>query len=238
MNLANKTFLITGASRGIGNALAKALDKEGANLILVARKTENIDLDSKHLRVNADLTHDTDLERLSKTLAQTPIDALLNVAGIGIYKPLEELKKEDLKLSLDINVVAPFALTKNLLANLQKSEMALVLTIGSGGGVMPLKNRSAYCASKFGLRGLILSLAEEFKGKKPHFCLITLGSTITTFAGKSIVEQESALKSGKAAFPVEWVANKLVEIIKNSDRETEITLYPGEQGFGEWKKTL
>lgn len=66
--------------------------------------------------------------------------------------------------------------------------------------------------------------------------MITLGSTKTTFAGKSIEEQDKKIANGEAIFPVEWVANKLVEIIKNPDRKYEIVLYPGDEGFGMWKK--
>ena len=93
-----------------------------------------------------------------------------------------------------------------------------------------------YCATKFALRGWTLSLAEEFKEKFPRFFLITLGSTLTNFSGKSIEEKKKEMAVGRAYFPVEWVANKLVEIIKNDNRETETTLFPGDYGFGTWKK--
>ncbi len=228
--------MITGASRGIGYALAKSFQNENAKLILVARDTNSINLDSRHLKIDCDLTNEGGLKRLIDAIGDTQIDVLINNAGVGIYKSLQDLSKADVMSSLILNLVVPFELTKNLLTNLQKSDLSLVLNIGSGAGVMPFKNRSAYCASKFGLRGLTLSLAEEYDQKKPHFCLITLGSTITTFAGKSIPDQETALKQGKAAFPVAWVAAKLVEIIKDPDREKEIVLYPGDQGFGVYTK--
>lgn len=231
MDLSGKIFLITGVSKGIGNALAKRLDAEGANLILVSRNTKNIGLDPKHTLINADLTKKEDIRNLLEEIANIQIDALLNVAGVGFYKPLENLTEDNFRESLDLNLIAPFVLTKGLYKNLEKSELSLILSIGSGAGVMPFKNRSAYTASKFGLRGMVLSLAEEFESRKPHFCLITLGSTITTFGGKSIEKQEKDSKSGKkVAFPVDWLANKLIEIIKDTKRKTEIVLYPFEYG--------
>lgn len=236
MDLSRKTVLITGASRGIGYALAQLLDAEGANLILVARTTDNLDFGPKHLKVNCDLSTEAGLHKLIAIVGKSQVDVLVNNAGVGIYKPMEGLTRADLESSLQLNLVAPFELTRQLMTNLRQSDLSLVLTIGSGAGVMPFKNRSVYCASKFGLRGLMLSLAEEYAHTKPHFCLITLGSTITTFAGKSISDQETALKQGKAAFPVAWVAAKLVEIIKDPDWQVEITLYPGDQGFGVYTK--
>lgn len=187
----------------------------------------------RHQIIIADLTSKSDIHRLLKKVSRTPLDALLNDAGIGVYKSLETLSEKDFEESVDLNLIAPFILTKHLHKNLVNSALSLVLNIGSGAGVMGFKDRSAYCASKFGLRGMVLSLAEEYQNRKPHFCLITLGSTITSFGGKNITEQKRLLKEGKATFPVAWLADKLVSIIKNPNRDTEIFLYPSEQGFGE-----
>lgn len=164
------------------------------------------------------------------------LDVLVNVAGIGVYKNLPDVSFEDWSNSFSINVTAPFLLTKNLLLLLQKAKDSLLLNIGSGTGTIPMRGRSTYCATKFALRGWTLSLAEEFETKNPRFCLITLGSTITNFSGMTIEEKEKEHAKGKAYFPVEWVANKLVEIIKDDNRQTEITLFPGDFGFGTWKK--
>jgi len=112
----------------------------------------------------------------------------------------------------------------------------LVLSIGSGAGVIPMRGRSIYCSTKYALRGLSLSFNEEYQDMNPSFCLITLGSTLTAFGPMSLEEKQTAANSGKAYFPVDWVANKLVEIINDTDREDEIVLYPSEHGFGDWKK--
>lgn len=158
------------------------------------------------------------------------------MAGIGIYKSLDELEVEDLEKSLSVNVTAPFFLIKLLYKKLQVSDLGLVLSIGSGAGTMPFSRRSAYCTSKYALRGLSLSLSEEHESQKPEFCLITLGSTMTTFGGKSIEEQQKKIENGNAIFPVEYVAKELVKIIEDDKRDPEIILYPSEHGFGEWKK--
>lgn len=236
ISLNNKTILLTGASKGIGLELAKQLDKEGANLILVGRTFQNKDLGRNHKYIEADLIKMEDVAKFRKELNGIKVDVLINTAGVGIYRSLEELTLEDFYYTQQLNLMVPFLLTKAVLDDLKNSDIGLVLNIGSGAGTMPFKNRSAYCASKYGLRGMSLSLSEEFKNRKPTFCLITLGSTKTTFGGKSIEEQERKIANGEAIFPVEWVANKLVEIIKDPNREDEIILYPGNEGFGVWKK--
>lgn len=233
-----KNILLTGASKGIGLELSKQLHAEGANLILVGRTFQNKDLGNNHKYIEADLTKMEDIDKFRKELVDTKIDILINMAGVGIYKSLEELTLEDFYYTQQVNLMVPFLLIKAVLDDLKNSDIGLVLNIGSGAGTMPFINRSAYCASKYGLRGLSLSLSEEYKDKKPSFCLITLGSTKTTFGGKTIEEQDKKIANGEAVFPVEWVAKKLIEIIKNPKREEEIVLYPGNEGFGVWKKPV
>lgn len=226
MNLKNKTILLTGATGGIGSALAKQLTKEGANLMLVSKEN------------GFDLTKKGEVEKLIDDIKNKydQLDLIINCAGVGVYKSLTEITLEEWEYSFKLNVEAQFLLIQGLLSLLQKSPESLLLTIGSGAGVIPMKNRSLYCATKFALRGFILSLAEEFEGKKPKFCLITLGSTLTNFAGIPVEVKMKKFKEGSAYFTPEWVAEKLVEIIKDNNRQTEIVLYPGDFGFGTWKK--
>lgn len=227
IDLKDKTILITGANGGIGSILASILQKEDANLIL---------LGGDNCQYNVDLADKKQVHSFINTLGETKIDAIINVAGIGIYKSILDLTEDEWEQSLNVNLTAPFLLTKHLIKNLKDSDISLVMNVGSGMGVIPVKDRTAYCSSKFGLRGLTLSLVEEYKESKPHFCLITLGSTITNFGGSSAEDKQKHAKDGKAYFPVEFVANKLVEIIKNENRDVEYTLYPGDYGFGKWVK--
>lgn len=236
MNLNNKTILLTGASGGIGSVLAEKLAKEKANLLLVGRKFKKKNLELPHIYIEADLTTKEGISQLRNTLKNYSVDVLVNMAGVGIYKSFEDYTPDDFYYSLQVNLMLPFSITKIVLDDLKKSDIGLVLNIGSGAGVMPFKNRTGYCASKYGLRGLSSSLSEEYEGRKPYFCLITLGSTMTTFGGKSIEEQERQVREGSAIFPPEYVANELVKIIKDESRKSEIILFPSEHGFGEWKK--
>ena len=242
ISINNKVVLITGATGGIGSALSEKLNSEGASLVLVGRDKQKLDLlnsslGGKHRVYACDFTSQQNVIELSERLKTLGvIDIFCNAAGIGIYKPIKDAALDEWNISLNTNLTAPFILTKELLPNLEKSEVSLVLNIGSGAGVIPQRSRSLYATTKFALRGLSLCLNEEYKDTKPHFCLITLGSTLTNFGGMTIEEKKEAAQKGRAYFPVEWVISKLVEIIKDEKRKEEYVLYPGDNGFGEWSK--
>ena len=233
MELRGKTVLITGATKGMGNSIAKKLAQDRANLILVARNEENLkDLvknlgNGNHKYYVCDLSDISQVLNLSENISRDyiKIDVLINGAGIGVYKPIEEVTLEEWRKSLSIGLDAPYFLTQKLLPLLSKSEKSIVINIGSGMGVIPAPGRSVYCSLKFGLRGMTLSLAEEFKRTKIQFVLLTLGSVLTGFGPKTIEEKRN---EGKAYLTPEWVAERVLEIIKENGRAVEYTFYPSD----------
>jgi short-subunit dehydrogenase len=244
MNLKNKIIVVTGATGGIGSELVKKLDQEGAKLILVSKTESELQNQVKSLKNKeskyyvCDFTNQDETAKIAKQIStENPdVNILVNAAGIGVYKPIEEVEMSDWNNSINIGLTSVFIFTKELIENLGKNEDSLVLNVGSGAGVIPMSGRSTYCAMKFGLRGLTLSLAEEFKRiDNPKFCLITLGSTLTSFGPLGMEKKKEEMLNGKAYFTPEWVGEKLTEIIKDDNKETEYTLYPGDYGFGEWK---
>lgn len=245
MDLKNKVVVITGATGGIGRELVKRLDSNGAKLILVSKNESELSNLLKSLSNKESVYFVSDFSNQKETIDTAQkissnypsIDILINAAGIGIYKPIEEARIEEWNKTMDIGVTSVFIFTKELMTNLNNSSDSLVLNIGSGAGVIPMSGRSLYCSMKFALRGLTLSLDEEFKRiGNPKFCLITLGSTLTSFGPMGFEEKKKDMESGKAYFTPEWVGEKLTEIIKDENREVEYTLYPGDYGFGEWHK--
>ena len=233
MNLRGKIVLITGASKGMGNSIAKKLAQDGANLILVARDEETLkDLvknlgGEKHKYYVCDLSDFEQVVDLTEKIAKDfeKLDVLINGAGVGIYKPIEEVSFDEWKKSFSIGLDAPFFLTQKLLPLLNKAERSVVINIGSGMGVIPAAGRSVYCSLKFGLRGMTLSLAEEFKRTKVQFVLLTLGSVLTGFGPKTIEEKKN---EGKAYLTPEWVAERISEIIKEDGKAVEYTFYPSD----------
>lgn len=234
MNLNGKTAVITGAGGGLGSLLVKQLDKEGVKCILVEKEKNLFDelmdlLEGKdHIFFECDFGNESDVESLVDkiSLETRNVDMLFNLAGVGIYKNIGELTIEEWKKSVSINLTAPFILTKGLLPFLIQSGGTLVVNFGSGMGVIPTAGRVAYCASKFGLRGMSLALSKEFEDKNIDFCLMTLGSIMTDFGTGGLDIRKKFEKQGKKYLDPLEVIKKVLEIVKSEKRNEEYVIYP------------
>lgn len=234
MNLRNKRIVLTGATGGIGREIAKALDSRGAELTLIAKSESQLqNLRSSlagpgHSYYVCDLISTLLTEKIAKQISShfEKIDVLINSAGIGIYKPIEELTIDNWSDSMNINVNAPFIFTKLLIENLKRAEKGVVINLGSGNGEIAVPGRSAYCTSKFALRGMSLSLAAEFRGSNVDICLMTLGSVLTSFGPMTMEEKKRDMEDGKGYLAPDWVGEKVVEILESDSREPEYKIYP------------
>ena len=230
MDLKRKTAIVTGATGGMGREIVARLDKEGVNLILVSKTESELQslvkrLEGKNHKIYAcDLSNQDETQKVAKQISSEnkSVDILIHAAGIGIYKIIEELTHDDWNKSININLNSVFIFTKELIQQLNNSDRSIVLSLGSGMGVKAESKRSAYCTSKFALRGLMLTLSEEYKRfNKPKFCLLTLGSVLTSFGPMSMDEKKKSMENGKGYLTPDWVAEKIVEIIKSDKREAE-----------------
>lgn len=235
--LKGKIAIVTGATGGIGNVLIKNLVEKGIFCIMVdMHESSNSNLAGEYYSVN--LTDILAIDKFCNEISSKydKIDFLYNVAGIGIYKKIEDITIDDWNLSIGLNLTAPFYLTKKLIPLLQKSDNPLVFNIGSGMGVLPTAGRSAYCVSKFGLRGLTLSLAKEFKNNKIKFQLLTLGSVMTDFGAGGITLRRDLQNKGKQYLTPESVSEKILEVTIDRNSPTEIEFYP--EGYKEENTTF
>ncbi|MFC1625999.1 SDR family oxidoreductase [Patescibacteria group bacterium] len=234
MDIKGKIAVVTGAGGGLGSVLVRALEKEGVTCLLIERKLDLLErfkdlLDGERsFAFECDFAKSSQLDELVKeiNLKFEKIDFLYNIAGVGIYKNIEELEISEWRDSLNINLTSAFILTKGLLPSLKRSEAGMVFNFGSGMGVKPKAGRVAYCASKFALRGMSLTLAEEFKGRGVDFIHLALGSVMTDFGTGGIQVRKSMEGIGKHYLETENVIKKVMEITKSEDREAEYILYP------------
>lgn len=179
-----KTFLVTGASRGIGLETVKTLLDAGARVVLVSRNASEVNLESDRLiKLNADLSVDNEGEKIAsalKSLEISGIDGLVHNAGTLICKKFESLTLADFESVYRVNVFAVAMLTKALLPFLHRGSH--VLGISSMGGIQgssKFSGLAAYSSSKGALITLFELLAEEFKEQGIYFNLLALGAVQT-----------------------------------------------------------
>ncbi len=163
--------LITGASRGIGRAIAIKLAAPDRELLLVGRDQEALaetlatveKTGAKATVLTCDLSDPNKVLSLAKEVASQPLHLLVNNAGVAIVKPFDELTLEEWQRTIDINVTAPFLLTQKLTPSMR--EGASVVNILSVAAKTGFPGWSSYCMSKFALEGLTQSVREELRPK-------------------------------------------------------------------------
>ncbi|HEU0273639.1 MAG TPA: SDR family oxidoreductase [Candidatus Udaeobacter sp.] len=167
-----KRYLITGASRGIGRAIAEKLATSDVELLLHGRDTVALakardSVKGRCVRVIS-LIHDLALTSgvadLIDQVGQKPIDLLVNNAGVAIVKPFGEITPIEWKQTVGVNVTAPFMLMQHFAHNMPPgASIVNILSIAAKSG---FANWSAYCMSKFALEGLSQCVREELRDRK------------------------------------------------------------------------
>ncbi|MCD8083378.1 MAG: SDR family oxidoreductase [Clostridiales bacterium] len=204
--LTGKVALITGASAGFGRATALLFAREGANLVITARRESRLQevVDQcKAFGVEAvyyagDATEEETAKKTVELAIHTfgKIDILINNAGIGRYTPLLESSVEDYDLVMDSNVRSAFCFTRYTVPYMLERAEGQIIMISSAAGVYGYPNETIYTSSKFALRGFAQALDKEFREKGIKSCAFCPGAGITEFAiGHGRTEEQMA-KSG------------------------------------------
>jgi len=183
MKLANQVALITGGSRGLGLAIARALTGEGAAVACLARAGDELERavaqlsagGGKALGVPADVTRDRDVEAAVRAAIERfgQLDMIILNAGTWLGGSLTETTEQTWDTLLDLNLKGAFLTLKHALPWLIQRRQGTVVGISSLGGWVGQANGSAYAASKWGLRGLLESVALEVK---PHNVRVSIVS--------------------------------------------------------------
>lgn len=168
MLLDGRNILVTGAGSGIGRALAVALARQGARLILTGRREQALVATAALLPegthvviVPADLTATSGRASVVQACQRGGLDVLINNAGVVPVGPLAELDDAELQTMVQTNIVAPITLIRDLVPVLRASDRPRLVNVGSIFGDIGHPYFAAYCASKFALRGLSDALRRE-----------------------------------------------------------------------------
>ncbi|MCI3945696.1 oxidoreductase [Pseudomonas syringae] len=191
--------LITGAAGGIGQAICARLIHRGMQLILADIDEARVHALAESLGEDAfpygvDLT---DQESLAGLMAYIEsgfgrLDVLINNAAIAVVEAFDTRSVESISRELNINLIAPLILTRLAIPLLKRSADARIISTVSLGGVFPTPESPIYCASKFGLRGAMLSIGLDLANKG-----IKVGSILPTATDTRMLRQE-AIDGGNA----------------------------------------
>lgn len=169
--ISGKNVLICGATGAIGYHAAKLLKQSGANLFLSGRNENKLNEIASELGISEDQIFAISLENESEVQSMASqihnkinaIDILINAAGVGIIKPIENLSSTDFLTSLNANLIGPFNLLKSFLPAMKEIKKGLIINIPGVLGKTPMAGAAAYSASKYGLNGMLKSVREELK---------------------------------------------------------------------------
>ena len=213
----SRTVLLTGASRGIGAAIATALTARGHTVLGLARwsNTDALEHDGVQ-RIAVDLA---DLELTSRTVRelckQHPIDTVILNAGRGDIAPLENIASSAIGPSLMLNLASPLVVARECMNRLRHADRADLVFMGSESALQGGKQGSLYSAAKFGLRGAAQALRHELAGANVHVGIVHPGMTRTDFFDALDFEPGS---DDAHALHAEDVAQAVISMLDSDDR--------------------
>ncbi|UCC80821.1 MAG: SDR family oxidoreductase [Candidatus Zixiibacteriota bacterium] len=224
MILKGKKALVTGASKGMGRAIAKALALEGVDLFLTGRDSDLLEKLKENLSKTgvraaykaADLGSEKELNDIFVDALEFlgDIDILINNAGIGIKGNVTEMAVTDWEQMFSVNLKAPFMLSRLAAREMIKKRSGYIINVGSGASQTPIAGFAGYCATKHGLLGFSESLGLELRDHNIKVSIILPGSTATHFGGAS---PENKLSARPGILRPEDIADSVLYLLKQSD---------------------
>jgi NAD(P)-dependent dehydrogenase (short-subunit alcohol dehydrogenase family) len=198
--------VITGGANGIGLATAHQLAKDGYDLFLIDKDLTNLEIAKKQLGVhnrkveilNIDLSESEHvLSELGKKFSQFEVDALVNNAGIGFARTVEQTTIEEWDLTFAVNIKATFLMCKLIVPQMVARKKGVIVNVASAGALIGLKNRVAYCASKAAVVGLTRCIAADHALDGIRINAIAPGTVDSTWIGRILSDAPDPVATRK-----------------------------------------
>ena len=238
MSLENKVVIVTGASSGIGEAIARELAKAGCKVMLAARREERLkslvqelgDGVAFHL---TDVTNTKQVQEMAEATIKRfgKIDVLVNNAGIMPVSPLIDLKIEDWDKAIDINIRGVLYGIAAVLPHMNERNSGHIINIGSIASLHAIPNFAVYCGTKYAVRAISESLRKETLGKV-RVTIVYPGAIESELIQSSNDEQTTnQLESNFDAIPATAISNAVRYAIEQPDEVAvnEIVVRPSSQ---------
>jgi NADP-dependent 3-hydroxy acid dehydrogenase YdfG len=192
---AGQTALVTGASRGIGRAIAERLAADGYEVVCVARKVDDLEASCAAIQGAGGKCRPlpldvTDGPAVARALAGLEVDVLVNNAGVGVMKSFAEMSLDEWKLMLDVNVNALYHVTHALLPAMLERGRGHVCTIGSISARSAYVGGAAYSGTKAFVTAWAESLMLEVRGRGVKVSVVSPGGVATEFSGHEVTEAD------------------------------------------------
>ena len=188
--LNGKTAIVTGGSRGIGLAIARALVNSDANVVITGTTEKSLadaagELGAKAFALRANVRDYADVERAIAAAASKfgGIDILVNNAGVGVFAPVAHMTVDQWRDVIDTNLTGAFFCSRAVLPHMRQRGGGWIISISSLSGTNPFANGAAYCASKAALNAFSESLMQEVRHDGIRVAVVAPGSVNTSFGG-------------------------------------------------------
>lgn len=213
MNLRNATALITGASSGIGRAIAQTLAQSGARVAITGRNKAHLSAAAQALNaipIVADVSKEADVERTYREFFKEfgELDILVNNAGWGVFKPLVEFDLASFEAVFATNVTGAMLMAREAAKHFIARQRGNIVNISSTAGLRGAPNGTAYYGSKFALRGMTECWRAELRRYNVRVFLINPSEVLTNFyqlAGLPQKQNETKLRAEEIAYMVKAV---------------------------------
>lgn len=218
----DKIVLIVGGSGGIGSACARIFAKGGARVVLAARRTGKAESIARDINesggeayvIGVEVTELSSVSNMVREVIEDlgAIDVLVNAFGTALIQPLLDIKPDDAKEMLEVNIYGTFLVTQTVVRYMATEKKGRVIMLPGSLGKYPMKNSSVYSASKFAITGFTKSLIEEHKRSGVKFTLLHLGGVATPLWDSPGVEmrvrKEKMLTPREVGKAVYYAANQ------------------------------